>query len=151
MIIERGTRYPAEKNQAPRRGQKEGFKMRFEKFWETQPTKYIDGAKELAEQLYTAAADWWILGADMWLADGQDHPVPETWPEAAQESSNSNNFPCVEEHECAAWLVRNMLSEYAETGSQHDLLEILDAALEAGEYAGWEAALAAQKKYYGEA
>ena len=107
------------------------------------------GAIDLAEEAFTTAADWWIIGADLWQAEDQQAPGPGTWQEAKEIMANADNYPCHDEKECAAWLVLNVLQDRAEGAAQEDLLDLLEEAFAEGAYQGWKEALEAQERRQG--
>ena len=120
------------------------FKDFIEQFKDLTP-----GAVALAEEAFTTASDWWVLGADLWMAEDQQAPVPGTWQEAKEEMANAPSYPCHDEKECAAWLVLNVLQDHAEGAAQEDLLDLLEEAFAEGAYQGWQEALAEQERRWG--
>lgn len=112
-------------------------------------TQYDDiapGAVSLAEEAFTTASDWWVIGADLWMAEDQQAPVPGTWQEAKEAMSNAPSYPCHDEGECTAWLVLNLLQDHAEGAAQEDLRDLLEEAFAEGAYQGWQEALEAQER-----
>ena len=104
-----------------------------------------DDERALAREAFFQAGNWWMLGADMWLAAGQDNPVPGTWGEAKEMQGNAPDFPCADDDKSAAWTLRNLLTEHAEGAYEEELLYMLEEAYAEGAYEGWKTALKAQE------